>query len=90
MICAAFDNFAGLVVFRFILGAFESSISPCMSTFFCRPEVQLELILSDHRFFLVDQARAASAKQVGLDGTFSGPLLMLLASGTRRMVSLSS
>jgi MFS family permease len=38
MICAAFDNFAGLVVFRFILGAFESSISPCMSTSIGEPE----------------------------------------------------
>jgi hypothetical protein len=89
MICAAFDNFAGLVVFRFILGAFESSISPCMSTSIGGPEVQLELILSDHCFLLVDQARAAPPKQVSISGAFQGSLLIPLASGTRQTVLLS-
>lgn len=30
MICAAFTSFTGLIIFRFVLGAFEASISPCM------------------------------------------------------------
>jgi hypothetical protein len=30
MILAAFTSFTGLVIFRFILGAFEASIAPTM------------------------------------------------------------
>ena len=67
MICAAFDNFAGLLVFRFILGAFEASISPCMSTLSSTWRiVEGELTFSDHRFHVVDSTRAAPAKQVSL------------------------
>lgn len=59
MICTAFRGFAGLIVFRFILGAFEASISPCMmiivSMWWTRREqplrnwsVHLDLWLSRH------------------------------------------
>ena len=62
-IMSAFTSFTGIAIFRFILGAFEASISPSMRT--SSPLIGRTLLTSSGRCIdVVDQARATSSKQV--------------------------
>lgn len=68
---SAFTSFTGIAIFRFILGAFEASISPSMRT--SSSLIGRTLLTSSGRCIdVVDQTRTTSSKQVSLTLTSRG------------------